>query len=418
MKTIFSKKMSVWRAALLMGFSQILWLHALSANDLLERRVSVHFQQTPLKTALDEVARQAGFAWSYHAGIIAAAQPVTLKAQNWTVRETLHALLGDGYEFKPNGNYLILKKRRRPPAELSGYITDPNTGRRLSGATVYDRRTLRAATTDSNGYYRLKKVDRRAEVVMAKIGYRDTIVQIRSNSPRFQKIDLALIPPAPAPPPTFRQNLQAATTKVERFFAVKIDRWHALNVPDSLRRHVQISLLPAVGTNRGLSGQVENDWSLNVLAGHTRAVRYLEVGGLGNFTRERVSGVQVAGLFNLLRGNNRGVQVAGLYNLTRDTLLGIQVAGLLNTASQGENSALQVAGLANTLRLGSARVQVAGVLNSADTLRGVQVAGIANRARHARGLQIGLFNSADTLEGLQIGLLNRSGRRWLPVVNW
>jgi hypothetical protein len=35
-----------------------------------------------------------------------------------------------------------------------------------------------------------------------------------------------------------------------------------------------------------------------------------------------------------------------------------------------------------------------------------------------RGLQFGLFNSAKDLKGLQIGLLNRSGRRVLPIINW
>lgn len=68
-------------------------------------------------------------------------------------------------------------------------------------------------------------------------------------------------------------------------------------------------MLPKIGTNHRLSGQVENDWSLNILAGQSRAVRKLEVGGLGNFTDDQVNGVQVGGLFNLLRGDNHGIQV-------------------------------------------------------------------------------------------------------------
>lgn len=416
------------------GLTGLLWCllpALLPAADVLERHISVEFRQAPLKEALDEVARQGQFEWSYHAGIIKGAQPVSLSARNWTVRETLYALLGDQYDFRSNGNYLILKKRRRPPEALSGYVTDPATGRRLANATVYDRRTLRAATTDENGFYQLKKVDRRAEIVVAKLGYRDTILQISSASPRFQKIDLRTVE-IPADTPRVSFFLQT-TSRIERFFSATLDRWNAMNVPDSLHRRFQLSLLPSVGTNRGLSGKVANDVSINLLAGHSRAVHTVEVAGLGNFTREEVQGVQMAGLFNRLRGDNRGVQIAGIANAVADSLTGMQVGGVSNSAKYVAGFPLQVAGLVNTARNGQHFGQVAGLVNSTDSLagfqiaglvnrsaetRGVQIAGVYNRSRRMKGIQIGLVNSTNELQGAQIGLINRSGRRWMPVFNW
>lgn len=413
MHVVFSKKI-LPLGLLLLG--QMFFPLLLPAAEVLERRVSVHFLQTPLKDALAEVARQGQFEWSYHASIIAGAQPVTLSASNWTVRETLYALLGEGYEFKPINNYLILKKRHRQPDMLSGYVTDPGTGQRLANATVYDRHSLRAATTDENGYYELKKTGRKAEIVVAKLGYRDTVLEISSASPRFQKIELQGVAATQAPKES--PFLKNTYTQVERFFSATLDRWNALNVPDSLHRRFQISLLPSIGSNHRLSGQVDNDWSLNILSGHSRSVRVAEVGGLGNFTHENVDGVQVGGLFNFVHGDNRGVQVAGVVNTVRDTLQGIQIAGLVNKSRHSASPSLQVAGVVNTAEEGSANLQIAGLVNTTDTLQGIQIAALVNHARHARGLQLGLINTANDLDGLQIGLLNRSGRRWLPLFNW
>ena len=70
---------------------------ALHATDVLERTISVRFDQMPLKQALAEIARQGGFEWSYNANIIDESRNVTLVAEGLTVREILTHLLGDAY---------------------------------------------------------------------------------------------------------------------------------------------------------------------------------------------------------------------------------------------------------------------------------------------------------------------------------
>ncbi len=402
------------------------------ATEVLERKIDVVFRQTPLKEALGIIAREAGFEWSYNANILDGSRKTSLSANDWTVRETLYEILGEGYEFKQNGNYLILKKRKKPPEQLSGYVKDPESGKRLANATVYDRQTLRATTTDSNGYYELK-VKKNTEIVVALLDYRDTIFPVTRETPRFQKIELAVIP---APKPRARpldETLQMAASQAEQFFRATLEKWNALNVQDSLHRRYQVSFLPILGTNHTLSAKVVNDWSFNILAGTSLGSRRLEVAGISNFTRQYVSGVQVAGVFNELHGDLLGLQVAGIYNRCGKTLNGIQVGGILNRTRMVTGVASQFAGIANHAGQGQVQVQiagientaelvevlqVAGIVNTADSVRGLQVAGIANRARKVRGIQIGLFNSAQEMKGLQIGLINRSGRRVLPLLNW
>lgn len=421
----------------------------LSAAEVLERHIDVRFQQTPLKEALAAVAQKAGFEWSYNANIVDATKRISLVANDWTVRETLFELLGEGYEFKPNGNYLILKKRKKPADQLSGYIKDPVTGQRVANATVYDRQTLRATTTDSNGYYELR-VKKSTQVAIARLNYRDTIFAVTTESPRFQKVDLQVNTAPVAHILTLEENLQIAAGRAERFFRASLEKWNAVNVPDSLHRRYQISFLPKLGTNHTLSGKVVNDWSLNILAGSSLGNRKLEIGGIGNFTRKNMTGVQVGGIFNELRGNTNGIQIGGIYNHTGDTLSGVQVGGIVNVAHRTEGLAVQVGGIANfigqtnglTVQVGGilnqapggtasvqvsgitnharqvSGVQVAGIVNVVDTLNGIQVSGFSNHARKVRGIQIGIINSASDLRGLQIGIINRSGSRVLPFFNW
>ena len=418
----------IWMVIILLSAVQ-----TAGAVELLERRVDLVFKNTPIRDALQVVAQRAGFEWSYNAGIVDASRKANLIANDWTVREALYEILGEGYEFKPNGNYLILKKRRKPADQLSGYVKDPVTGQRLANATVYDRQTLRATQTDSNGYYELK-VRKKTEVVVARLDYRDSIFTVSSQTPRFQKIDLKVNTVTPVRRTiSLEESLQIAASKAERFFKASLEKWNAINVPDSLHRRYQVSFLPILGTNHTLSAQVVNDWSLNVLAGSSRANRRLEMAGLANFTQEEVQGVQIAGIFNELHGNQNGVQVAGIYNHSGDTLAGIQIAGIVNINRHANEVASQIGGIGNVSRSGRVLlqaggicnfapevegIQIAGIVNTANTVTGIQVAGIVNHAKKVRGLQIGLINSAREVEGLQIGLINRSGRRVVPFFNW
>ncbi|MBL7807104.1 MAG: carboxypeptidase-like regulatory domain-containing protein [Saprospiraceae bacterium] len=435
-------------------------LSSAQAVEVLSRRLTITFNQTPIKEALDEVARQADFEWSYNARILSSTHRVTLQARDWTVREILREMLGENYVVKSSGRHLILKKEKPPQSELSGVIRANGTDERLANVTIYDKKTLRATTTDSTGYYKLK-VKKKSQIVVTRLGYRDTLLQVASLTPRYQNLNLKTVDvpvsDTPALQLAIRRSLQKAATELDYFFNTQLDNWHELNVPDTFQRRFQISFLPGLGTNHVLSAKVANDYSINVLAGHSSEVRVFEVAGLGNFTRNKVQGFQAAGLFNLNRGNCTGVQAAGIYNLTADTLTGVQLAGIMNVAHCSPQFSVQAAGLINIVRneqksssdiptpkavqaaglinhaqnLDGAQIsgllntakkvngaQVGGMLNIASEVNGVQVSGLINHTRRIRGVQIGVINSAKTGSGIQIGLLNRSGKRVMPIINW
>jgi hypothetical protein len=402
-----------------MKFKYILFFALLAgeamAADILDRRIAVRFQSTPVVSALAEIARLGQFEWSYNAEIIAPEARATLHASDWPVREVLYAILGDAYQFKSNGNHLILKRVKQAPGAISGYVKDPASGQRISGVTIYDKRTLRATTTNADGYYQLK-VRNRAEVVVSKLSYRDTLLHVESTSPRFQSLELRIDPvQQPAMPENSGplREAQMIGLGVERFFRTGVRQWEAWNVRAPLHRQMQVSLLPTLGTNRALSAAVSNRWSLNIIAGVSRNVEALEIGGIANFTKENLSGIQLGGVLNILHGNVSGMQAAGVLNEAGGTVEGVQMAGIVNEAAKV--TGVQVAGIYN--RAAPLRGMQAGLVNRAESVAGVQI-GLVNKTDRLAGVQIGLVNKSAARSGVQVGLFNQSGGKKRLFINW
>lgn len=97
------------------------------------------------------------------------------------------------------------------------------------------------------------------------------------------------------------------------------------------------------------------------LVGVNREMRGLDIGLLGNVTKQTFKGLAIAGLFN--------------YNQVSSTVVGLQVAALAN------------------------------INGPTSKLYGIQL-GLVNKVAKVYGLQLGLINMAHELHGVQIGLLN------------
>jgi hypothetical protein len=117
---------------------------------------------------------------------------------------------------------------------------------------------------------------------------------------------------------------------------------------------------------------------LSVLWGRNENVTGIDLGLIGNTTKDSFTGSAVSGIFNLNEGNT--------------TIMGVQLAGITNM---------------NLYRTRIFGIQAALAANIGDTtdIFGVQI-GIYNRARTVYGVQIGLINFAKDLHGVQIGLAN------------
>jgi hypothetical protein len=444
---------------------------AIAQNDTpyLERPITVSFTNERLDQALKKIADQGGFSFSYNSNVVEAEKLITQVFVNKTVRQILDEIFKGTIEYKIRSHHVILTKAKISSEEkdeqiLSGYVVDEATGQRLKNVSVYDPVTLTSAVTDSYGFFEIKLDKPATDVKLSvnKESYSDTTFTVRRSN-RLLNIPIKV---------DKKKLLVAADSvgeKVKRFWKTKIlnpPNPNLRNIQEDFTRDFQFSLVPFVGTNHKLSGNVVNDYSLNLVGGYAKGVKRGELGGVFNIVRDDVTGVQVAGVFNTVGGKFTGVQFAGAANVNYDTTAAIQfagganvnwnsvsrasIAGLLNFTRRtskgfhlagisnftiGKQKGAHVAGIMNFSTSDAGKLQLASVLNfSAGNVSGLQFAGIMNfAAKDVRGSQIagilnfagkrvagsqtaGILNFATRVNGGQLALVNVADTvRGIPI---
>lgn len=431
------------------------------AQSLLDRRVNVNVTRQRLDDVLEILSNAGNFYFSYSSHIVKKDSLVTLTAQNKPVQEVLATLFGKNYEFRESGNYIIIRKA---PIRLTmvtnkavmedrvysvtGYVYDEQSGYAIPAASVYEKKLLSSALTDQRGYFKLRLKSGKtstAELTVSKEAYRDEsiVIEPRHNQeltitmiPIENESDQIIISPDDYLVPDSVRiipivdtvAINADTVAVEK---TKVGMWllsarqkaQSLNLRNFFTtRPFQVSLTPGLGSHGKLSGQVTNNFSLNVFGGYTagtngveigglfninkRSVRYVQLGGLLNVVGGKVEGMQIAGLNNTVLDSVRAFQAAGVNNIVNGNFKGFQVGGVYNHVSETV-SGFQAAGVANFARRKVNGLQLAGVINFSNReTNGVQISGVFNYSRVLRGVQFGLINIADTSDGYSIGLIN------------
>lgn len=185
-----------------------------------------------------------------------------------------------------------------------------------------------------------------------------------------------------------------------------------------------------------------NHFSLNIIAGLSKAETGAAIAGISNIIKDSATGVQIAGFSNHIGRTSRSVQLAGFMNQVKHdangaqvaaflnldgSLKGFQAAGFANIVSKDvdgtqlggfmnmarNNSEAQISGFTNITNKGN--IQVTGFMNKADDVH-VQVAGFLNVAKKVKGVQVGFINIADSNE-CPIGAINiiKGGEKQVSV---
>ncbi len=422
------------------------FVHGQSSIPILERKISISANNEKITSVLNRIGQAGGFSFSYNSAIISAEQTVSLAITEKSVREILNEIFQGTMNYKEKSNYLIITKAPIPTAKnnivviiMNGYVEDSKTGEKIAQASVYDKSSVASTITDEYGYFKLKLEKKTDSIALSisKKNYRDTLVSITAPDNQYLKISITPV-----------QDSVIIAAQTEAIDSMDVDE-NTLNLPyedepnvqnihDTLYQMVQVSLLPFIGSNDRLSGNVINDYSINFFGGYSMGTRQIELGFLVNIDRADVSWLQVAGFGNLVGRNVYGIQAAGFANVNGGETKALQLAGFANT-NLGESIGVQVAGFTNTDLKGMNGVQVAGLSNiTVGDAKGVQVSGLGNvqvgdyrgsqiagltniatkkisgsqisaffnHAKQVRGTQIGLINYADTLGGIPVGLLS------------
>ena len=452
------------RVVLAFVFSFLLITNFCAAQNNLSKNITLDVNRQRLDNVLEILSNKGDFYFSYNSKIIKKDSLVSLNVRNKTVKDVLNLLFNNSYEFKESGNYVIIRKApirmtmvtKKAVVEdkiyaVSGYVYDEQSGAAVNEASVYEKKQLVSSLTNGQGYFKLKLKGSKANSVtlfLSKEFYEDTsiVIEPRHNQevtvtmmPMEREEDKVTIAPEDYLAPDTLQQVVADTTSphklppadsssVERtgmgkFLLSTKQRIQTLNLSDFFAtRPFQVSVVPGLGSHGKMSGQVVNNFSLNVFGGYTAGTNGVEIGGIFNINKKEVKYFQAAGVFNVNGGTTHGFQVAGVNNTVLAPVSGFQVAGV-NNHVRGQFAGFQLAGVYNHVADSIKGFQLAGVANfskdkasglqiagvgnvSNKETAGVQIAGVFNYTKRLRGVQFALINIADTSEGYSIGLIN------------
>lgn len=425
--------------------------------SVLEKSISVRFSATPLEKALKEISELTGFVFAYGKDVIHSRKPVTLIASQQSVKTILQTILPKDVTIRVKGNYVILKKTDSGRKKtMDGFVSDKSSGKKISNASVFDPVTLSSAVTDQHGYYQLP-VHQTAErniISINKENFVNTALPVSTDPDSVQETFIQPISDT-------AKSILADTNETDGFKQNLIRRFQTVesminqrNIKDSLSRIGQISIIPFIGTNKKLSGQVVNDYSLNLIGGlskgnekaelslgfniNRKTLRGIQVAGfanyvgeesdavqfaggfnlvfgsakrfqfagIGNFTKENFSGIQLAGLANLNHGKATGVMVSAFGNFNHEVQNGVSVGGAMNHTKESDRE-LQFAGLYNFSKSGNKTIQGAGLFNIQNFGNSnIQIAGLFNSTQNNDGLMLAPFNFADSSKGIPVGIMS------------
>lgn len=373
-----------------------------------------------IREALDRVATENNFFFSYSNAALAANAPLPLTQYNGTIGGFLTEALGHRYEFREIPGYIVIRyapnklavsteiEKTERQTIVKGFVRDLDSQHNVEFASIYEHNQLVSTLSDRNGYFelKLKKTDGAIWITLSKESYRDTSLMMlppvdiisknRGNRLRFNPGD---------------DNTEAIEqTFLGRMFIGFRQRFQRINLSGFFGESpYQMSLVPGLSSQGMFSSQMINQLSLNVIGGYSGGTEGFESAGVFNINQRHVKGFQAAGIVNMVGGEVRGFQAAGIHNFVYGEVKGFQVAGIYNR-SKKETKGLQVAGIYN-LSDSAAHHQIGGIANQTLVSKGIQIAGITNIASKQGGLlQLsGLHNLANGSVGYQIaGLVNKA----------
>lgn len=162
------------------------------AQEILNRRISVNFQNVELKKAISRIENQANVNFTYSSQKISARQKVSLKVSDETLKnvcEQLFIPLKINYKVYNESNIVLTydpslgkvgineKGNELPP--IKGRVVDEN-GEGVIGASIIEKGTSNGTTTDLDGNFQLD-VPIGATLVISYTGYTPQEVVVDSD---------------------------------------------------------------------------------------------------------------------------------------------------------------------------------------------------------------------------------------------
>ncbi|MTI89435.1 MAG: SusC/RagA family TonB-linked outer membrane protein [Balneolaceae bacterium] len=155
----------------------------------LRRIISVDMKNAARHKVLEAIVSKAELGLAYNAELISLKQPVTFKEEYITVAKALQKVLkGTGYEAViSKTREILLKKKMALPVvknrqEISGVVTDAETGEVMPGVNVFVKNTQVGTSTNAQGRYTLNVPADADTLIFSFIGYKREKVAIGNKT--------------------------------------------------------------------------------------------------------------------------------------------------------------------------------------------------------------------------------------------
>ena len=184
----------IFRILLFIFFSAVPVINSHAQENILNTNISVHIENLPLKDALDTIAQQSGFSFSYSSKRISTKQLVSIKSQEEQLKDDLDRLFSNlniSYTLV-EGKIILTKSKNRQKTQftISGYVRDEMNGETLIGSTILIRELGQGAISNAYGFYSISIPGGKYTIQYSFIGYEDITKHI--DLQEDVRIDMAL----------------------------------------------------------------------------------------------------------------------------------------------------------------------------------------------------------------------------------
>lgn len=194
-------RISITQICLAVMFIGISYAKDLSAQEFLEKRLSLKAEEKTIKTVLSEIESEVKVKFVYSPTAIEANRKVSVNVSNKTLKEVLDSFLDPlQIKYRLTGNKIILRYQKNEKKvslitnqntyssplfvakNISGKVSDADNGGGLPGVSVSIKGTSQGTTTNSSGEYTLSVPDNSSVLVFSFVGYLPKEVVVGANT--------------------------------------------------------------------------------------------------------------------------------------------------------------------------------------------------------------------------------------------
>ncbi|SMG12380.1 TonB-dependent receptor [Sphingobacterium psychroaquaticum] len=156
--------------------------------ELYGQRVTLNFQNQPIKAVFSEIQNQTGFDFLYNSNLLDKNRKVTVQAKNSSLDVVLTDLfrsLALDFEIDRTTVLVVKKQNTEELKKMQSYLFKgkvmSDKGTPIGGASIKIKQATDATTTNSQGYFSLKHNKPSAVLVITAIGFESQEVAIDSD---------------------------------------------------------------------------------------------------------------------------------------------------------------------------------------------------------------------------------------------